>query len=142
MNCTIDASVFVAAARSVELYHIPSRNFLQKIQFSQVYCPTLALAECAAAIARPTGDSSLAEELVAIVEDFPGINLVSLDLQLAHRAAQIAVSYRLRGADAVYVAVAEAFNATLFSWDLEMLRRCPATVDILTPTQWLKGESL
>jgi predicted nucleic acid-binding protein len=101
MNCTIDASIFVAAARSVEPNHIPSRSFLQKVQSSHVYCPTLALAECAAAIARPTGDSSLAEELVAIVEDFPGINLVSLDLPLAHRAAQIAVSYRLRGADAV-----------------------------------------
>lgn len=72
MNCTIDASIFVAAARSVEPNHIPSRNFLQKVQSSQVYCPTLALAECAAAIARPTGDSSLAEELVAIVEDFQG----------------------------------------------------------------------
>jgi predicted nucleic acid-binding protein len=76
----------------------------------------LAPAECAAAIARPTGDSSLAEELVAIVEDFPGINLVSLDLPLAHKAAQIAVSYRLRGADAVYVAVAEAFNCRVISF--------------------------
>lgn len=141
MNCTIDASIFVAAARSVEPNHSLSREFLQKAQSMQIYCPTLALAECAAAIARPTGDSSLAEELVAIVEDFPGINLVSLDLPLARRAAQIAVAYRLRGADAIYVAVAEAFNAMLFSWDLEMLRRCPVPVETLTPTQWL-NESL
>jgi predicted nucleic acid-binding protein len=82
MNGTIDDSIFVAAARSIELNHISSRKFLQKMQSSQVYCPTLALAECAAAKARPTGDSSLAEELVAIVEDFPGINLVSIDLPL------------------------------------------------------------
>jgi predicted nucleic acid-binding protein len=39
-------------------------------------------------------------------EDFPGINLISLDLSLSRKAAQIAVERRLRGADAAYVAAA------------------------------------
>ena len=57
----------------------------------EVYCPTLALAECAAAIARQTDDPHLARELVSMIEDFPGIRLISLDLSQARRAAQIAV---------------------------------------------------
>jgi len=133
VRCTIDASVFVASARSDEPHYLLSRKFLRNARYMEVYCPTLALTECAAAIARQTGDSSLAEELVSIIEGFPGINLISLDLSLARRAAQIAIEHRLRGADAAYVAVADAFDATLISWDLEMLKRCQAAVDTMTP---------
>ncbi len=102
----------------------------------EVYCPTLALAECAAAIARQTSDPYLAWELVSMIEDFPGIELISLDLLLARRAAEIAVEHRLRGADATYVAVANAFDAALISWDQEMLKRCPAAVATMTPAEW------
>ena len=102
----------------------------------EVYCPTLALAECAAAIARQTSDPYLARELVSMIENFPGIKLISLDLSLARRAAQIAVEHRLRGADAAYVAVADAFDAALISWDQEMLKRCPAAVATMTPEGW------
>jgi predicted nucleic acid-binding protein len=137
MRWTIDASVFVSSARSDESSYLISRNFLRSVQSLEVYCPTLALAECAAAIARQTGNPSLAEELVAILEDFPGMNLIPLDLTLARKAAKIAILHRLRGADAVYVAVAEAFGATLITWDREMLSRCPSVVATMTPESWL-----
>jgi predicted nucleic acid-binding protein len=136
VRCTIGASVFVASARSDEPNYLLSRKFLKEARSAEVYCPTLALAECAAAIARQTNDPALAKELVSIIEDFPGINLISLDLSLARRAAQIAVEYRLRGADAAYVAVADEFGATLISWDQEMLKRCPAAVATMTPESW------
>jgi predicted nucleic acid-binding protein len=71
-----------------------------------------------------------------MIEDFPGINLISLDLPLARKAAQIAVEHRLRGADAAYVAVADAFDAALISWDQEMLKRCPTVVATMTPERW------
>jgi hypothetical protein len=63
-----------------------------------------------------------------LIEDFPGIKLISLDLSLARRAAEIAVERRLRGAD--------AFDAALISWDQEMLKRCPAAVATMTPERW------
>jgi len=37
----------------------------------------------------------------------------------------------------VDVAVAEAFNATLITWDAEMLERAPAVVPTLPPADWL-----
>ena len=61
---TIDASVFVASARSDEPNYLISRDFLREAQTHEVYCPSLVLVECAAAIARQTRDPSLAEELV------------------------------------------------------------------------------
>lgn len=140
MRCTIDASVFVASARSDEPNYHLSRKFLRDARSMEVYCPTIALAECASAIARQTDDPYLARELVSMVEDFPGINLISLDLSLARRAAQITVEHRLRGADAAYVAVADAFDAALISWDQEMLKRCPAAVTTMTPESWRGAE--
>ena len=79
--------------------------------------------ERAAAIVRPTGDTALAEELVALIADFPGLCLVNLDPPLAHQAVQVATHHRLRGADSVYVAVAEAANATLITHPYRMLPR-------------------
>jgi predicted nucleic acid-binding protein len=137
MRCTIDASVFVASARSDESNYPQSRKFLKVAQSLEIYCPSMALAECAAAIARQTGDPALAEELISIIVDFPGINLISLDLSLARKAAQAAIKYKLRGADSVYVAVAEVYGSTLITWDQEMLRRCPAAVVTMTPEEGL-----
>jgi len=128
VKCTIDASVFVASVRYDEPGYLISREFLREAQAYEIYCPAPVLTECAAAIARQTDDPSLAEELVCIIEDFPAINLISLDHSLARKASKIALMNRLRGADAVYAAVAVVFDAVLISWDQEMLKRCPQTV--------------
>lgn len=138
MILTIDASVFVAAARSQETHYAVSRRFLRQArsQNATVFCPTLVLPECAAAIVRPTGDTALGEELVALIVGFPGLRLVSLDPPLAHQAVQVATHHRLRGADSVYVAVADAANATWITWNDEMLDRGAGVVTTLTPLQW------
>ena len=142
MNCTNDASVFVAAARQEESQHAVSLTFLELVQQSEwnVFCPVLVLPECSAAIPRPTGNETLAEELVSLIETFPGLQLVPFSLQLARRAARIAATHRLRGADAIYVAVAEEFAALLVTWDLEMLERSPAVVQTETPEGWLESQ--
>ena len=138
MNCTIDASVFVAAVRLEEDHYTASREFLRQVREDAVtvFCPTLVLPECAAAIARPTGNLALVDELTVLIENFSGLHLVNIDLPLARRAVQIATTHRLRGADSIYVAVAEMFNATLVTWDTEMLQRGSAVVQTLAPTEW------
>ena len=140
MSLTVDASVFVAASRTEEVHY--SRQFLQqaRAQSSALFCPMLVLPECAAAIAGPTGDSRLAEELVSLVETFPGLRLVPLDLSLAHRAVQVAREYRLRGADSVYVSVAELFGAALIAWDAEMLECGSDAVRTMTPLEWMEAQ--
>lgn len=67
------------------------------------------------------------------------MRLVTLSIPLAERAAQIAAVQRLRGADSVYVAVAEEFATTLITWDSEMLQRGAALVTTMTPDDWLKA---
>lgn len=52
MNCTIDASVFVAAARAEESQHGVSLAFLSQAEQHKwnIFCPVLVLPECSAAI--------------------------------------------------------------------------------------------
>lgn len=140
MNLTVDASVFVAASRTDEVHYQNSRQFLQQIQAQQcdLYCPTLVLPECAAAIARPTADARLAEELVLLVQGLPRLHLVALDLSMAQRASQVARVHRLRGADSVYVSVADTFDSRLIAWDAELLERGAGVVTTLTPLEWME----
>lgn len=103
--------------------------------------PTLVLAECAGALARRTGSEQEANRLVEALQSFPGFEFIPLDLPLARRAAQIAARHRLRGADAVYAATAERQDATLITWDAEMLERGAAVVSTLTPAEWLEEQA-
>lgn len=138
MSCTVDACVFVSAACPSDVNYAASREFLRRVRAAAepVICPTLVLPECAAAIFRPTHDAQLAAQVVTMVAQFPGVEFHALDTPRAHRAAEIAVRCALRGADAVYVAVAEEFSATLVTWDAEVLQRAPGTLTRLIPSQW------
>ena len=140
MNLTVDASVFVAASRADEVHYRASRQFLQQIQARQcdLYCPTLVLPECAAAIARPTADARLAEELVLLIQGLPRLHLVPLDVTLAQHASQVARDHRIRGADSVYVSVAGIFDSKLVAWDAELLERGASVVTTMTPLEWME----
>jgi predicted nucleic acid-binding protein len=139
MNCTIDTNVFVASARFEEVHHAVSLLFLDQVQLGNwhVYCPSLVLPESAAALVRATDDPLLANELVTLIVTFPNLYLESLTLELAQRAAQIAIAQHVRGADAVYLAVAEMSEAMLVTWDREIRDRGQAVVNTMTPQEWL-----
>jgi len=138
MSLVVDASVFLAAARSDDENYAASRSFLRNAQSAGMMCPSLILPECAAAVAAQTGDEKLAGDLSTIIETFPGVQIVPLDQKLASRAAKMASDHRLRAIDAVYAALAESFKAALVTWDTEMLQRCLAAVRTMEPSRWLE----
>ena len=53
-------------------------------------------------------------------------------------AAAIAAQQFLRGADAVYAALARQLGTALVTWDNELLERAAAVVPTLTPADWLR----
>lgn len=139
MSLTIDASVFISAALPSEVQFSDSDTFLNKIRLRPrvLHCPTLLIPEIAASLARRANNTGIGQNSVQWVTLFPGMSLISSDLARALQAAQLAAAYRLRGADAVYVAVAQEFGTTLITWDAEMLTRGARAVPVLTPSDWL-----
>ena len=136
---TIDANIFVSARMRTEINHFVSDQFLNRIVAAAtvIYCPTLILPETAAAIIRSTGRISLANGAMSQIVNFPYLTLIDLTVDRARQAADIAITCRLRGADAVYAAVAQEYGTTLITWDQELLTRGTAAVLTLTPTDWL-----
>lgn len=137
----IDASVFVAFGRPSEANHETSIQFLSRLDEVEdgVVDPVLVQTECAGALARRTDDVEEALHFAEGLERLPGMHLVVINHSLAFRAAEIAATHRLRGADAVYVATAEAHDALLVTWDEEMLDRGSAVVETMTPGEWLEA---
>jgi predicted nucleic acid-binding protein len=101
----------------------------------------LALVEVGAAIVHPTGDVALARFGVSELRSVPVIVFAPLNAGRAHRAAELAISLRLRGADAVYAQVAEEFDGVLITWDTEMLQRTASTVPAMTPSEWMASQT-
>ncbi len=138
---TIDASVHVSALNPTEAGSADSRAFLAQVQRQRVllFCPTLLLVEVAAVIARVLGDAGRAVALAMELRGWPNQTLVSLDEPLADRAADLAATARLRGADAVYAAVAQQYGTVLVTLDRQQLERLPPVVKTARPADVLRA---
>lgn len=143
MPLTVDASVFIASAQADEVHHADSLRFTIQLPLSGevIICPALVLTECSAALARRTGSVALAGQITNQVQTFPNLHLISLTASRAGQAAELAAQYRLRGADSIYVVVAEEFGTTLVTWDGEMHTRGANVVTAVTPAEWLTAQT-
>ena len=95
--------------------------------------PTPLVAEIASAVARATDDRAGAVRYAAATAELPNLTLVAFTSALARGAAELAATHRLRGADAVYLAVARRYATGLISRDEEQLRRGSRVAVCLTP---------
>lgn len=90
----------------------------------KLYVPSIALAEVAAAVARRDDNNTHAARALELVQE-SGVEIIDVSRQLAMRAAELGIEYRLRGCDSVYVALAEQLQVTLVTLDREQLERTP-----------------
>ncbi|TMQ24499.1 MAG: PIN domain-containing protein [Candidatus Rokuibacteriota bacterium] len=65
----------------------------------------------------------------------PSLRLVPIDAMLAETSAGLAGRFRLRGADAVYVAVAASLRLPLVTWDADQRDRVAAIVRVTSPDE-------
>jgi predicted nucleic acid-binding protein len=72
------------------------------------------------------------------VGQLPNTVMVVLDEGLARQAAALGAKYKLRGADAVYLASAALFSAELVTLEREQLKRGAAIVQTLSPADSLE----
>jgi predicted nucleic acid-binding protein len=98
--------------------------------------------EVAAAVVRALGDVDRAVALATAVRNLPNQRLVALDDALSERAVELAAAARLRGADAVYAAVAQENGAILVTLDRQQLDRLPALVPTARPGDLLPWTDL
>jgi len=135
----IDASVWVAAVLEQDAHHASTREFVRRfvMQGGRAKVPLLAWIEIAGAVSRRTGDTHKGLRAAHTLASQTWIEGVALDALLAHESTRLAATQRLRGADAVYVALAASLNQPLLTLDNELLERTQGVIEALTPAQWL-----
>ncbi len=133
MKLVLDASVAVAAARAGEPHHAPSRARVEGILAGsdELIVPALFGIEVAASLARV----GLALPAIRAYVDaiLAGATVVSLGPRASRQAREVAMRWRLRAADAVYVSVAQRHAVPLCTLDREVERRAGAACAIMRP---------
>ncbi|MDP1714649.1 MAG: type II toxin-antitoxin system VapC family toxin [Anaerolineales bacterium] len=134
MTVTIDASVFVSAFTPTESAHQVSNAFMMNVREKSIpiIVPVLVLPEISAAIARGQGKPELGIAFANELKKIPNITFIDLDSSLADLAVEVAAKHRLRGSDAVYVAVSLRFGTELVTLDREQLERLPKVLSVHT----------
>jgi predicted nucleic acid-binding protein len=138
MYC-LDASVFINAEIEGEDLHEFSAKLMQifRDRDIMIIVPEIVLPEISSAISRGTDDPEKALAFIKELKQIPNIVFVPIDRELADTASQFAANYKLRGCDAIYVAVAFLFRAKLISLDKQQLERAVTCIEVATPKEEL-----
>jgi predicted nucleic acid-binding protein len=131
----VDASVWVSVFLLRDAHHTISAQWLRStiLTGERLVAPTLLIAEVSGAIARRTGRTDLARRALADMIRLRALQWVEFDIRSTVAAAQLAIDLSLRGADALYVAVAAQLAIPLITWDQEQIARTKATIIARTP---------
>lgn len=134
----VDASVWVSSFLPRDVNHAPSRRWVEHALVNDmVVSPGLLLPEVTGALARQTGQTSLSGRASELLQRHPNSRLAIIDVALAVSAAEASAQLRLRGADALYVALAAQLDVPLVTWDNEQRERGGARVKAFTPAELL-----
>ncbi len=132
----VDASVWVSFLVRQDANHTVTHRWLRSVLAAgePVAAPVVLLAEVGGAISRRIENPDVGEKAVKQLLSIPTLHLVGVDHALGIQAGHIAARHGLRGADAIYVAVAAELNVPLASWDKEHLERTSETIVSYAPT--------
>jgi predicted nucleic acid-binding protein len=132
---TVDASVWVNGFDQREAGHATSRQLLEVLRTRAlpIIVPNLVLAEVAGAISRSRHDPVRAEAFATTLGRLPNVTVVALDMTLGDQARALTAQHGLRGANAVYAAVAQQAGCPVISLDHEHLTRLGNIVIVRTP---------
>jgi predicted nucleic acid-binding protein len=132
----VDASVWISSLFSKEADHQASIEWLDRVdeEANQIVAPSLFLAEISGAVSRRMNSPAAGEKALREVQTNSSMTIMDVDVKLGTRAALVASSLSLRGADAIYVALAEHMRCTLVTLDLEVIARARNLIDVRLPS--------
>lgn len=136
---TVDANIFARDTDPNDAFYPNCHLLLETLDQRQlpIIVPNLVLVEVAAAVSRTRRDPIRARIAAEAIGALEHIQMIALDDGLMHEAIDIAADRGLRGADAIYAAVARRYGCTLISLDREQRERATLIITVQTPEQTL-----
>ena len=135
----VDASVLVSWFIRADVHFQSSDAWLSRYLAGggQPAVPTLLLSELAGSIARRRQLTSAGLNAVWVLTHLAAVQIFPIDRTLGDLSARIAADTQMRGADAVYVALARAHGVPLITWDVEQHQRAATLVAVSTPASYI-----
>lgn len=129
----VDASVFISLLVPTDVHHERCVTWLRErlANGESLIAPSIFLPEVGGAISRRTSDANGRSALITL-RRVRTLRLVPVDAKLAALAADIAVEHGVRGADALYAAVATSLAIPLVTLDHDF-RRVAELVEVVSP---------
>ncbi|MDI6902508.1 MAG: PIN domain-containing protein [Methanocellales archaeon] len=90
----------------------------------------------ASAVSRGINDPKIS--FVTELREVPNFTFIPIDAELSNLACKFAAENKLRGCDAIYVAVSCMFKSKLITLDEEQKERASNVIEALTPMEELE----
>lgn len=144
MKLTLDASVYLAALDPNDAASADCQALLQRVHRPSgepavdILSPTLLLVEVGASVARALGDATVASEMNQRLRYLPRQTMIPLSELLAEETSRLAAQHEVRGADAVYAAVAQLYGSKLVTLDPRQVEKLADVVTVWSPADALR----
>lgn len=124
----IDSCVFVSAFCNTDPNHENGKKILEEIIDGKIEAiiPTIAMPEVCGVIRRVTGSVEMANEVKKELEDLINSGLLKIEELTKRRmkeASDIAIRLGVKGADAIFISLAQELNAELVTFDNEIKKK-------------------
>lgn len=131
----VDTSVWISWLLPGDPNHIIALNWISSYAQGggSLLSPTMLVIEISSGVSRATGQPVLARRAVSQVYSLPFIRIVPMDENLVRETTSVAADHKLRGADAVFVALAKIEAMPLVTFDEEQLSRPAGVITTIRP---------
>lgn len=138
-SVVVDASVLIASVTAREAGHLLARRFVGACTALglSIFVPVIALAEFSGGLSRTGRSAEQIKAFLAIYRSQAEFTVVPIGIELGDEAVSIATVQRVKGCDAIYLALARDLTLPLVTLDREQQGRAPADVQVYTPEQAL-----
>lgn len=131
----VDTSVWISWLLPTDLNHASAHNWISRYVHAGglLLSPSMLVIETASGISRATNQSAVGAQAARQIYTLSFVQVAPLDQNLVNETADIAATYKLRGADAIFVALAKREAVPLVSFDHEQLTRPTAIIATIRP---------
>ena len=131
----IDSSFFVSLFVHKDVNHKKALHLWEDLRRKGIkaIAPTLLLPEVCGVIARVTKDKKYANEVKKMMERWLKIGVLvlkELTVKRANVSADISINFNLKGADAIFVSLAQEFNLKFITFDKEIKRKMKNKIEV------------
>jgi predicted nucleic acid-binding protein len=133
----LDTSVWLGAILPEDVHFAETQLWIHHIQLTRTRfaVPAHFPAEVSGVLARIGIDDRFVEEVIKQIDSIERFEIYPISAGHGLLAAEIAWKARVRGADAIYIALAHQLDVPLVSWDRQQRERGQMFCRTMTPVE-------